>query len=354
MIYYNQFINFIKGGLFLMKAVKKIMMGLSAMAICASMLATQVFATSEANLARHNSIGLHSQTEFSSWYAGGESSDSGFMDTEISVNHFSGNVTINTKVTQGSFLELEFTYNSLDSVGSQELGEHFATNFNRTLTPMSEDVYEYRDTTGTRYHFEQEQGMLRDEKGRGLAFDQEGYPYKIQDSLYQLIYFREDGKFVKQIESHHGGMSYITTDATYNEDGTLNSVANDNYQYDFSYGSNDRIQKAYFYDINVGDNEATELECVYDQAADKLTGIRLDGMETIFAYDDEGEYIVNIGDFSIEYDSQGRATKVTQYDEDGNVIDEESYLYGNNQTAIIDEEGEITLEVFNPDGTLVK
>ena len=148
-----------------MKAVKKIMMGLSAMAICASMLATQVFATSEANLARHNSIGLHSQTEFSSWYAGGESSDSGFMDTEISVNHFSGNVTINTKVTQGSFLELEFTYNSLDSVGSQELGEHFATNFNRTLTPMSEDVYEYRDTTGTRYHFEQEQGMLRDEKG---------------------------------------------------------------------------------------------------------------------------------------------------------------------------------------------
>lgn len=335
-----------------MRAVKKVMMGLGAMVMCASLMATQVFATSEANLVRHNSIGLNSQTEFSNWNAGGEGSESGTLDTEIAVNHFSGNVTINTTVRQGLFLDLEFTYNSLDSEGSQELGDRFVTNFNRTLAPMSENVYEYRDTTGTRYHFEQGQNDLRDEKDRSLRFDEEGYPYKIQDGFNQLIYFGEDGKFAKQIESHQGGASYITTEAAYNEDGTLRSVANDNFQYDFSYGSNERVQLASFYDVHTGDANKTELKCLYNQAGDKLTGIYFDGLETEFSYD--GEYIVEIGDFSIEYDSQGRATKVTQYNEAGEVIDEESYLYGDNQTAIIDEEGNITLEVFNPDGTLVK
>lgn len=325
---------------------------LCSVAMSVVLFAVQAFAAVPENyVAEYNSIGLNSQTEFSSWY-----SSSAQIITSVSVNHFSGNVTIDSTIQQGTFIPLNVTYNSLDNIGSSELGKHFITNYNRSLSTLPGGGYQYLDETGLRSHFlESEDSTMRDETDRWLTFDQEGYPYKIQQGFYRLLYFNEEGKLIQQIESPHGGMAYVTTDLSYLANGNIDKVSNDQYTYQFTYGKENRLNSAQLTYDSISSTEGYDI--VYfprDAATGNLSSIVMGNQDVTYTYDQNNEYVTKVGNISIAYDSLGRATKVVEYASDGSIKDQNSFLYGKNQTMIIDKNGTMTLEAFNLDGTLKK
>lgn len=327
------------------KLVKRVASGLVAAAVCVTAMASQVFAITTSNLARHNSIGIENQAPMSTIYT------KGLEHTQVSVNHFSGNVTIQTGAHLGTHIELDVTYNSLGE-GSEELGEHFATNFNRTLSLMEDGAYEYRDVTDTPFHFEPEDGEYGwDELGRGLYFDQEGYPYKLQYALQRLEYMNADGKLVHMVERFRDS-NFINTDVHYQQDGKLQSVNNQFYQYKFSYNADGRMNRARYSSVEVPTAYPETLYFEYNQDSKKLAAVHTASDGVSYTYDENNQFVTSVGNVQITYDDAGRCTKLVETDDSGAAIREISYIYGSYQTVIM-EDGNITLENFNPDGTLI-
>lgn len=328
------------------KLVKRVASGLVAAAVCVTAMASQVFAITTSNLARHNSIGIENQAPMSTVYT------EGLVNTQVSVNHFSGNVTIQTRAHMGTHLELDVTYNSLGK-GSEELGEHFTTNFNRTLSLMEDGAYEYRDVTDTPFHFEpQDRDYGRDELNRDLYFDQEGYPYKLQYALQRLEYMNADGKLAHMVERHMG-TQYINTDVYYQQDGKLQSVDNEVYQYGFSYNADGRMNRARYSSIEVPTAYPETLYFEYNQDSQKLAAVHTGSDGVSYTYDENNQFVTGVGNVQITYDDAGRCTKLVETDDSGAAIREISYIYGSYQTVIM-EDGNLTLENFNLDGTLIQ
>lgn len=337
-----------------MKMMKRLAAGVTAAVVCVSMLASQAFAISDSNLARYRSMGVQdsytgmpTDTKLSSW------NSIGAYGTSLYVNHFSGNVTIHTTAQSGIHLKLDATYNSLGE-GSGELGPHFTTNFNRELTLMPDGVYEYSDVTGVRYHFNpnSEEDRLDETGRRILELGVGGYPYKIQRELQVMEYLNEDGKLAKQIMRHTGGD--ITTNVRYRGNGKLQAVDNEVYQYDFTYNKSDRIDKVDYYYIDNPSYMNDTVYFEYYENSGNLATVRNQEGNVSYYYDDTNQYITEVGNARISYDSNGRATKVVILDKDGKIVNQESYLYGDHQTIVIDKDGNMTLEQFNLDGSLIK
>lgn len=296
----------------------------------------------------HNSIGIFN-TDTSKAYSIWELNDT----TTLYVNHFSGNVTINTAI-DGAYIgddNISIVYNSLDE-GSNELGNHFITSFNRKMQKLSDGSYEYKDVSGKRYHFypvgtgNGDQVMYMDEMGRVLSFDSNGTPYFKMGVSSNETRFQENGLYLyTQIRTGSHGYTY---GSIYNEDQLLDMIVRMTRSYNVSYNAYNRMTA-----LTDTSDPTNVFHFTYDEKGRNLVNISDRNSLTLtqFGYDSNLKYVTQVNNARIIYDDAGRATEVAILDEQGQMKEKINYLYGNNQTILL-KDGTMTLQQFNEDGTL--
>ncbi|MCI9272639.1 MAG: hypothetical protein HFE39_01620 [Clostridiales bacterium] len=298
-------------------------------------------------LARHNSVGVVATGTYSKWslqpdYTG---------DVELLVNHYSGNVTINTGIHSGNEIGLSSSWNSLDDYQNW-IGIGWRLNYERKLTEIEPGVYEYIDETGSLYHFTATNNYI-DEMGRELSIEN-GVPTKITTGRH-VTYLDEKGR-VREIVAHEpaGERSWVLGWRDWGESDFLDFVVNSKnagYQFEPRFANNLRLTAKY---IAVAPSPDATMDINFHATAKGNTYeiTAPDTRITRCLYNAGERYIVAVNNARITYDDAGRATEVTIIQDDGTTEQVYKFIYGNNQTVIIDPTGHMTLEQFNADGTL--
>lgn len=276
----------------------------------ASEPAAVVSAAQKSNMAIHNSMGMN-QTEH-------------MRIGDVEINVYSGNVFFNEWFGMG------LSYNSLAST-QNNFGDHFTSSTLTKLTPLADGSYEYIDDYGTVSHFvKNPDNRYFDENYRELEVSDYGYNVVIS-SISRGTYafdtqFRPTAIYSRNPYSVNATMYY-------DQYGTLAAI-NDNAVIWGPDGILSYNGTSYHYNAN-GNLDRIDMA---------------DGSSISYEYDSTGNYIKRIGNTEITYDEQGRATNVKVYDASQNLTDNVSFLYGNNQTVVIDKNGIMTLKNFDADG----
>lgn len=331
------------------KAGKWLLSTLVAIMISISMVFAQtagdVNSISDELLAKHNSIGIVSSGTYSRWslqpdYTG---------DVELLVNHYSGNVTINSSIHTGNMIDLSASWNSLDDYQNW-IGIGWRLNYERKLTELESGVYEYMDDTGSLYHFTAANNYI-DEMGRRLELEN-GVPKCIWSGKHPT-YLDENGRVLEIVARDLTERSWRLNWRDWSGNDYLESVVNNKnagYQFEPRF-NNDLRMTAHYISTAPSPEETIDVDF---HATTKGNLYEITAPETRIMrclYDSSERYIVAVNNARITYDNAGRATEVRIIQQEGPDL-VYSFLYGNNQTVIVDADGNMTIEQFNPDGTL--
>ena len=273
--------------------------------------------------------------------------------SEVSANLFSGNLCASLTLFQNSDvapMDLILTYNSLDT-RDYGFGPGIRTSYSRQIIDNEDGTYTYIDITGSPYIFrDMGDGTYQDYKGRVLTVIS-GYGYNITVNNEGSYDFTPDGKMARVLT---GGLATSrTTTITYREDGLISSIYNGlgmyyhSLEYRFEYAIPEGYDRPMVSAIRIIQGNTSIPEQVYSFAYDDngLSQItKPDGTVLSCAMDDNG-MLSQIGDMDITYLADGSGRVASAGDN--------QYLYGNNQTIVMDAAGSMNLYQFDENGEIL-
>ncbi|MCI9274350.1 MAG: hypothetical protein HFE39_10435 [Clostridiales bacterium] len=311
-----------------------------------------VAAAPQTNLAIANSVGLGANSNnLMGWKVG---------YADVYVNTYSGNFTYTNVLNErqaSDYPELEFrlTYNSQDPQDFG-FGPGFRCNFNMQVVPMGKS-YAFVDQTGTRIVFDEKNyAMVGGVEYRLSHYDDEFIVWSNNIEYF----FDADGRFTKVLG---GGLAYsYTIEAEYDENGLLKSVTpkyhnQGNRRIEFARTTTPAgvpaISGIYFYattDTNIpssmayldysedglkqlymGSEHRPTVEFAYDRGVlSTITEMNMNNTVSVGSID--GPLGVAVSHINLEG------------------VGEYQYLYGKDQTMVIDPSGLIYHYVFDENG----
>lgn len=349
------------------KLAKKIAMGALAMMMCAS-IATAQAATIDAGQAKNSSLvqqsAVQSDTALANSMGLGNSPTMKIMNNHVTsransgINLFSGNLAAQFDLiydygnSGGGGLSLYYNSMNDEEFG---MGQGFRTNYHAKLEAgyNNEDAYLFVDPSGTHYVFRlvstsNSSSIYQDIKGRELRVAKvNGYPkYEITGEDYTYTFAVNPDQMTQLANNSNGTSSRITCD----NNGRIMSVAN------YKKGS---LTTSYSY---IYDDAGTLMGFTTNQVG---VSYRLsydpNGLTSIVAYGgvtgfpsisvncDMNHKLTGVFDCSISYlpGQDGKVSGYTDFNETA------SFLYGNLQTVISIQGGEMSLYQFDADGSWI-
>ena len=267
--------------------------------------------------------------------------------SEVSTNLFSGNLCASLTLFQNFDIppkDLILTYNSLDT-GDYGLGRGIRTSYSCQIIDNGDNTYTYIDSTGSPYIFrDMGKGIYKDYKGRQLEVIEDGYHLTDQGSYN----FDTDGKMTQMLTGGHA--TFRTTTVTYREDGLVSSVYNSSniYYSPLEYRFEYMVPEGYDHPmvssiwIIYEDMQQIYSFTYDDNGLAQIT--KPDGTVLSCAMDDNG-MLSQIGDMDITYLADGSGRVASAGDN--------QYLYGNNQTIVMDAAGSMNLYQFDENGEIL-
>ena len=270
--------------------------------------------------------------------------------SEVSANLFSGNLCASLTLFQNFDIpprDLALTYNSLDDC-DYGLGRGIRTSYSCQIIDNGDNTYTYIDSTGSPYIFrDMGKGIYRDYKGRELKVTNDGYHLTDQGSYN----FDTDGKMTQILTGGHA--TSRTTTITYREDGLISSVYNSSsihspvhyppLEYRFEYMVPEGYDHPMVSSIWI---IYEDMQQIYSFAYDDhgLSQITKQGEEVLSCAMDDNGMLSQIGDMDITYQADGSGRVASAGDN--------QYLYGNNQTIVINAAGSMNLYQFDENGMI--
>lgn len=277
----------------------------------------------------------------------------------LTINTFSGNVTytqdlFHAEVSEWPLMELSIAYNSQDTEDFG-MGPGWRTNYNQQLIKNADGSYTFVDETGTRI-------VIRN----GVATINGEYYYLNNEDGVMVVragpngyFFDDNGRLTKV---YGGGLIYnYTIEVTYNDLGWIDTLT----PYCFDQGSR-RIK---FHYALSEDEESAIMSFIERFPADVNNQMV---QFARFTYDENGRLIIDnetwqqkvylhidpntkllhmVDNNFLEYARDGLIPRAAALSNKDN--QQYQYLYGNNQTVVIDPTGTMQLRNFDENGVWI-
>ena len=273
--------------------------------------------------------------------------------SEVSANLFSGNLCASLTLFQNFDIpprDLTLTYNSLDDC-DYGFGRGIRTSYSCQIIDNGDNTYTYIDSTGSPYIFRYiGSGMYQDYKARAITVDSKGN-YNMMVDGEGSYKFDTDGKMTQMVTGGHATLRITTV--TYREDGLISSVYNSSSIHSTVYYP--PLEYRFEYMVPEGYDHPMvssiwiiyeDMQQIYSFAYDDhgLSQITKQGEEILSCAMDDNGMLSQIGDMDITYLADGSGKVASAGDN--------QYLYGNNQTIVMDAAGSMNLYQFDENGMI--
>lgn len=281
------------------------------------------------------------------------------------INQFSGNLYLRLFETGGRGAAMSLSYNSLDD-STGIFGDHMHGFYSDRIIDNQDGTYTWIEQSGGRSIFRDNgAGILQDVRGNSLYLTEEGYRVEVGGGGFT---FDHQGRLTMRKRSSISERYSQTVH--YTDDGLISYIygdAGNEYlvfeYYPYEKAEDARVKKLTRYTNGYSDETKELLSiCEFTYEGSNLSRISVEDFKNPIAseehslqYDADTGALISIDDVEFTYiDNTGeKVASYTIWNEDGSIEDQKQYMYGNDQTVIMDKDGNMTLKKFDQDGNLI-